>query len=539
MTIDVRPRGGKTGMVGQDWLGHDFSRMLDTLAHRYGKRAALHPEEGGCEQELGVVSFDDLNTQSRLMAGRLSAAGVSSGDRVAILGENSLAWVYAWFGASVLGATVVPLNTKLTWREIEFQLRKTQPRLLLVDEPHPDSDAVATFAAAHLVDPLVTGVTCRWLRDAPGSPFPALEASDGVDVRTADGDSSSEVGMIQFTSGSTASPKGALLRQDALIATGAANAGRWMAGVDDVFLGTSPLYHNSGTVFTVLSALLGGASVAMMSRWSGDRAARTAQSTGVTVLIGVGTVLWDFMRSWERTGHESQIRLVATAETPGFCRQLHDVLGAEISNVYGLTECSPTVALGDLRDPQEKRIQYIGRAHAGIELRIVDDRGQVASAGAMGEIQVLSWNRMVGYLGVSPDEQPFTEDGWLRTGDLGSLSSEGYLRFHGRIKDVVKSGGENVSALEVEIFLKEHPNIVEAQIVGVADPKWGEKVVAFVEFAPGSPLTQEELNEFCRSGLAAFKRPKEFIPVDDWPLTGSTKISKPTLRERLSPVETD
>ncbi|MTD53045.1 class I adenylate-forming enzyme family protein [Amycolatopsis pithecellobii] len=521
-------------MRDQDWLGHDFSCMLDTLARRYGKRPALHPEEGGWEQEAGVVTFEDLNTQSRLMAGRLSAAGVSAGDRVAILAENSIAWVYAWFGASVLGASVVPLNTKLTWREIAFQLEKTQPRLLLVDEPHPDSDAVTRFATERLAGPLTTGITCRWLRDTPGAPFPVLEAADEAGPSAAGRDFSTDVGMIQFTSGSTASPKGARLRQDALIATGAANAGRWMVGIDDVFLGASPFYHNSGAVFTLLSAFLGGASVAIMSRWSGDRAARIAQSTGLTVLIGVGTVLWDFVRSWERTGGESRIRLVATAETPGFCRQLHDVLGAEITNVYGLTECSPTVALGDLRDPQETRFQYIGRPHAGIEVRIVDDHGHVLPAGAMGEIQILSWNRMIGYLGMPDDEQPFTDDGWLRTGDLGSLSPDGYLRFHGRIKDVVKSGGENVSALEVEIFLKEHPSIVEAQIIGVADAKWGEKVVAFIEFAPGMTLTQEELKEFCRSGLAAFKRPKEFIPVERWPLTGSTKISKPSLRERLA-----
>jgi acyl-CoA synthetase (AMP-forming)/AMP-acid ligase II len=520
--------------TAQDWLGHDFSRMLDTLAARYGKRAALHPEEGGREQETGVITFDDLNTQSRLLAGRLSAAGVSPGDRVAILAENSVAWVYAWFGASVLGASVVPLNTKLTWREIEFQLQKTQPRLLLVDEPHPDSDAVTAFATEHRDDLLATGVTCRWLRAAPGSPFPVLEAGDGAVARAAGGDFATDVGMVQFTSGSTASPKGALLRQDALIATGAANAGRWLVGADDVFLGASPFYHNSGVVFTLLSAFLGGASVAIMSRWSGDRAARIAEDTGLTVFIGVGSVLRDFMRSWERTGRESQIRLVATAETPGVCRQLHDVFGAEITNVYGLTECSPTVALGDLRDPQEKRFRYIGRAHAGIELRIVDDHGQVAPAGELGEIQVLSWNCMIGYLGMSDNEQPFTKDGWLRTGDLGSLSLDGYLQFHGRIKDVVKSGGENVSALEVEIFLKEHPSIVEAQVVGVEDAKWGEKVVAFVEFAPGTVLTQEELKEFCRSGLAAFKRPKEFIPVDQWPLTGSKKVSKPALRQQLA-----
>ena len=519
--------------MGQDWLGYDISCMLDTLAGRYGKRAAIHPEEGGREQELGVVTYDDLNTRSRIMAGRLSAAGVSAGDRVAILSENSIAWVYAWFGASVLGASVVPLNTRLTWREIEFQLRKTQPRLLLVDEPHPDSDAVTAFVAKHLDSLLATGVTGRWLRDAPGTPFPVLEAGDGAAVRVAMRNFAADVGMVQFTSGSTASPKGALLRQDTMIATGAANAGRWLVGVDDVFLGTSPFYHCSGSVFTLLCALAGGGSVALMSRWSADRAVKIAQDTGVTVFHGLGSILRDFIRGWERTGLESRLRVVGTAETPDLCRYLHDVLGVEVTNVYGLTECSPTVALGDLRDPQEKRIEYIGRPHAGIEVRIVDDEGHVVPAEAKGEIQVLSWNRMIGYLGLSDDEQPFTKDGWLRTGDLGSLSADGYLRYHGRIKDMVKSGGENVSALEVEIFLKGHPGIVEAQIIGVEDAKWGEKVVAFVEFAPGSTLTDAELKEFCRSGLAAFKRPKEFIPIDRWPLTGSTKISKPDLRERL------
>lgn len=517
--------------VEQDWLGCDFSQMLEIISARYGSRPALYPEEGGREESDGVVTFELLNARSRIWAGRLAAAGVRPGDRVAILSENSIAWVYAWFGANVLGASVVPLNTKLTQREIEFQLQKTQPRLLLVDEPHPDSTAVTTFAAEYLTGDLTAGIVCRWLREAPGTPFPVLESGDGSPAGVAAGDRSGEAGMVQFTSGSTASPKGALLRQDALLATGAANAGRWLVGLDDVFLGGSPFYHNSGAVFTLLSAILGGGSVAIMSRWSADRAARTANATGVTVLIGVGTVLWDFLRSWEKTEGRSQIRLVATAETPGFCRQLRAALGAEITNVYGLTECSPTVALGDLRDTQDKRLGYIGRPHAGIRVRIVDETGQSVPADTLGEIQVLSWNRMIGYLGVPESEQPFTSDGYLRTGDLGRLSVDGYLQFHGRIKDVVKSGGENVSALEVETFLKEHPDIVEAQVIGVDDEKWGEKVVAFVEFVPGRSLTTDELKEFCRSGLAAFKRPKEFRPVQIWPLTGSTKISKPELRE--------
>lgn len=520
--------------LGQDWLGHDFAGMLDTLAGRYGTRPALHPEAGGWEEPGGIVTFDDLNARSREMAARLSAAGVGAGDRVAILAENSIAWVLAWFGASVLGASVVPLNTKLTWREIEFQLQKVQPRLLLVDEPHPDSNALTTFLAEQVVGHVDAGITCRWLRDAPGAIFPVLEAPDPAGPKPPTDDLAGSVGMIQFTSGSTASPKGALLRQEALLATGAANSGRWLVGVDDVFLGPSPFYHNAGAIFTLLSALLGGASVAIMSRWSAERAARIAADKGVTVLIGVGTVLWDFVRAAEQTGGAARVRLVATAETQSFCRQLHEVLGAEISNVYGLTECSPTVALGDLRDPLELRLQYIGRPHAGIQVRIVDDAGRAAPAGEMGEIQVSSWNRMIGYLGVPEDEQPFTDDGWLRTGDLGSLSADGYLQFHGRIKDVVKSGGENVSALEVEIFLKEHPSIVEAKIIGVEDPKWGERVVAFVEFVPGQALTQDELKEYCRSGLAAFKRPKEFVPVDEWPMTGSGKISKPGLHRHLA-----
>ena len=520
--------------TGPDWLGYDVARMLDVLAARYGDRPALHPEEGSLEQPSGSVSFRELRSECHAMAARLSAAGVKAGDSVAILGENSIAWVCAWFGANLLGAAAVPINTKLTAREIEFQLQKSGPVLLLADEPHPDSDSVTRLVVEHLLGGVATGLTCRWLREAAGTPFPPLEAAPGQGVARGDAELATTAGMVQFTSGSTAAPKGALLRQEALIATGAANAGRWLVGVDDVFLGASPMYHNSGAVFTVLSALSGGASVALMSRWSGDRAARTAAETGVTVMIGVGTVLWDFLRSWEQTGRDSQIRLVATAETPGFCRQLSAALGAEITNVYGLTECSPTVALGDLRDVQEKRLEYIGRPHAGIQVRIVDDAGATVPPGTSGEIQVLSWNRMIGYLGVPDAEQPFTADGWLRTGDLGSLSADGYLRFLGRIKDVVKSGGENVSALEVEMFLKDHPGIVEAQIIGVEDSKWGERVVAFVEFAPGTSLSSAELTDYCRSGLAAFKRPKEFIPVEQWPLTGSTKISKPDLRRSLT-----
>jgi fatty-acyl-CoA synthase len=510
--------------------------MLDTLARRHSDRVALIPEIDSLEVAGGPVTYAAMARESRAAAESLRGAGVQAGDRVAILAENSLRWIHAWFGANLLGATVVPVNTRLTPSEVLFQLVGSRASLLIADEPRPQDQGVLELVAHNLAS-LQEVCPVVWLRDDPRAPAPAL----GPKLRSIVTShptvaEAKQGGMIQFTSGSTNSPKGAILAEDAILAVAQANANRLLLSCDDVFLGSSPLYHNSGSVATSLAAFVAGATVTMMSRWSVDRALETMTSTNVTVVNMIDAIARELLEAanGRASGAVERLRLISTASAADGCARLLELADVDVTNLYGLTECSPTVAIGDLRDSQATRMQSSGRPHAGIEVQMVDPDGARLPAGEVGEIQVRGWNVMSRYLGIADDEQPFTPEGWLVTGDRGRLTAEGYLEFLGRIKDMVKSGGENVSALEVETYLKRHSSVREAAVVGVQDDRWGERVVAFVELTDDSPQpTTQELAAFAREGLAQFKRPKDIVVIRDWPLTGSGKISKPKLSELL------
>ena len=520
-----------------DWMGHGVADMLDMLSRRHGDRVAMFPEIDGFESADPPVTYASLAREAHAAADKLRDAGVQSGDRIALLAENSMRWVHVWFGTNLLGATVVPINTRLTPGEVEFQLRGSATALLIADEARLEDHGVLDLVGGNVeifraICPVV------WLRDEPRVAIPVLgSASHGLVTSHPRLEGAEVGGMIQFTSGSTSTPKGAILAEDAMISVGHANANRLMLGVDDVFLGSSPLYHNAGSVATVLASFVVGASVAMMSRWSVDRAIQTMAASGVTVVNMYDGIARELLETASASAPEvvERLRVVSTASTAEGCERILKLADVEITNLYGLTECSPTVAIGDLRDPREKRMRSSGRAHAGVEIRVVDEDGFELPSGEIGEIQVRGWNVMSRYLGMPEDRQPFTPEGWLVTGDRGRISADGYLEYLGRIKDMLKSGGENVSSLEVETYLKRHPSVHEAAVVGVPDERWGERVVAFVELAGVEEQpTVSDLMAFAREGLAQFKRPKMIIVIDSWPMTGSGKISKPQLLERFS-----
>ena len=520
-----------------DWMGHGVADLLGMLARRHGDRVAMYPELDGFEAADDPVTYARLAREAQAAADTLRATGVQPGDRIALLAENSMRWIHLWFGANLLGATLVPINTRLTPGEVEFQLRGAAVSLLVADEARPEDRGVLDLVAENTATfqalcPVV------WLRDEPRVHVPTLGPdSHGLVTAHPPLEGGGLGGMIQFTSGSTSTPKGAILAEDAMIAVGHANANRLMLGVDDVFLGSSPLYHNAGSVATALASFVAGASIAMMSRWSVDRAIWTMAAAGVTVVNMHDGIARELLEAASATAPEvvSRLRLVSTASTTEGCARILELADVEITNLYGLTECSPTVAIGDLRDPRDLRIRSSGRAHAGIEIRVVDTDGAVLPADAIGEIQVRGWNVMSRYLGVPDERQPFTKDGWLTTGDRGRISADGYLEYLGRIKDMLKSGGENVSSLEVETYLKRHPSVREAAVIGVPDKRWGDRVVAFVELNDvGGKPSVADLTAFAREGLAQFKRPKEIIVIETWPMTGSGKISKPQLLKSVS-----
>lgn len=497
-----------------NWLERTPYAVVET-------RARIHPNDvavrvgvaGGFE----TVTYTALHDEVRATAGRLWAAGVRGGGRVGIWADNSLAWLAAWLGISLLGGTAVALNTRLTAREAMQLLESTDVGPVLVGGRPVAEAARLDRGAVYAID--------------GDGRFPALASGDTFEAAPVDG---ARIGLIQFTSGSTGLPKGVQLREGAVAALGASCASRWLLDPRDRLFTVFSFAHNAGTTFTTMSAFTAGASIVLPEGgWSGGQALAALATSGATVLPSIDTIVADLL---VRGTRPPSLRLVVGGFDRIAAARMAGELGLEVSNTYGLTEVTANVSVGDLRDPLERRIERVGKPHPGHTVRIVDEDGHELGPGEPGEIQLVGWATMAGYYGTPAKEQPFTADGWLRTGDVGQLDEEGYISFLGRAKDVIRSGGENVGAFEVERFLETHPDILQAAVVAAPDSRYGEVPFAFVRVRDGSALSSEKILDYCRNELAVFKIPKYVELVESFPLVGINKISKASLRARAAEV---
>ena len=507
-----------------------------TLSALLARLTEAAPDRGVTD-EAGLLRYPDLLRRVRDLAAGLARLGVVPGDRVALWMRNRREWVETWFAVAWAGATLIPLNTRFTEAEAAFVLRQSRSRWLV-----------------WAPDGALTGECLERLRARPGS---ALQGVVGLDGPQAPGDADlrdlaagpggpsqereAQVGMIQYTSGSTAFPKGAMLGNAGLIRNAHGLGAAWRLTPADRILCANPLFHCGGSVFAFLAAATHAASVRLMGRWSVAEAVRLVGEEGLTVFPGIDAMVRDLVaaaRSGARVA--GGLRLVSTAASRQLFEAVTATLGADISNVYGLTECSPNVCVGDLRDSQERRLRAIGRPQPGLEVVIRDPvTREPVEPGEVGEIVVRGWAVMRGYFDDEPATRAaFDPDGFLRTGDLGSLDADGYLSFRGRLKQMIKSGGENVAIAEVEEALRSHPAVADVVVVPAPHPRYGEVGFAFVRCHDGQDVAPESLLGHSRARLAGFKAPRHVAILADLPRTGSGKIDRQGLeREAARRVE--
>ncbi|HEY4943747.1 MAG TPA: AMP-binding protein [Rhizomicrobium sp.] len=461
---------------------------------------------------------------------RALATRFAPGERIAVWAPNIPQWVIVEFAAALAGLTLVTVNPGYQAKELDFVLRQSRSSGLFLTRDfrgNPMAEIAAKVCAElpairHIVD--LEDADALYAADGPARALPKVSPGDPV--------------QIQYTSGTTGFPKGAVLTHRGIVNNSRLCLARLGVREGDSFLGMMPMFHTSGCAVSVLGALQTGCTLYLAKQFDGETMNALIERERIDMLLGVPTMLIAMLEALARNPRDmSSIRGSFSGGAmvpPELARRIFDTYGVICGIVYGQTEASPLLSQTFPDDPYEDQTTTIGQASAHTELSIRDPAtNQVVPIGVQGEICARGYCVMLGY-NDDPDAtaKAIDPDGWLHTGDLGTMDARGYLRITGRVKEMIIRGGENLFPAEIENQMLEHPAIADIAVVGVPDEKWGEIAVCFFRAAPGPAPSRAELVAHCRQGLAAQKTPTHWIQVSAFPLTGSGKIQKFVLREK-------
>ncbi|MGI5285655.1 long-chain-fatty-acid--CoA ligase [Nonomuraea polychroma] len=496
----------------------NLADRLHTVAGRLGGRAVLTLDEA----ELTYGVLDELSAR---LAGLLRCRGVVAGDRVAIMLPNVPEFGVVYYGVLRIGAVVVPLDPLLKRREIAAYLGDCGARLLIAW--HAFAETAEAGSAGTKADCffVVPEEFRRLLRGVPAE----------HDIAAMDAD---DTAVIHYTSGTTGRPKGVELTHANLAGNAATVARMHALGVDDVVLGALPLYHTFGQTCSLNATVHAGARLTLLPRFEPGRALEVIRRDGVTVFQGVPTM---YIALLDHPG-ASDMSMLRVCTSGGAALPL-DVLrayesrfGCQIIEGYGLSETSPVAATN--RGGHGRRPGSIGWPIRGVEMKVVDEEGREAPHGEIGEIVIRGPNVMKGYWNNPAATAEAIRDGWFRTGDLGRVDEDGFFFLVDRRRDVIIRGGYTVYPREVEEVLYEHPAVRQAAVLGVPHPELGEEIEAVV--AVREPVSGEELRDFARERVAAYKYPRHISFVDELPMSHTGKILKRALTaSRVSYIESN
>jgi fatty-acyl-CoA synthase len=500
--------------------------VLRLAADKWGDRIAL-AEGIPITDSPRQWSFGQLYDEACLVA-RALLARFSPGERVAIWSPNCPEWALLEFGAALAGVTLVTVNPAYLPKELAYVLRQSNATGIVLCPEYRGRDFTGMLSEIKADIPAVREVIS--LAD-----WPAFLDS-GKSARSLPKVSPGDVAQIQYTSGTTGFPKGAELTHRGLVNNGRFYANVIGANADDIWINPMPMFHTAGCGLATLGALQTGGTHVLPAGFDPGLMLDLIEAWRGTLVLCVPTMLVRMLdQSGDRDRDLSSWRLATLGGAPvppELVRRAITEFDIDVAIGFGQTESSPYISHTLPRDPNPQWIDTVGRPLPQTEIKIVDpDSGETVPIGAIGEVCSKSICVMKGYFGnLKATTETIDAQGWLHTGDLGSLDAQGYLRIHGRIKDMIIRGGENIYPREVEDVLCIHPGVTQASIVGVPDAEWGEVVVAFVQLRPGCNVSSDELSEFCRERLASYKTPRIWRFVDHFPQTASGKIQKFVLR---------
>ena len=533
--------------------------LLDCQADRFGERDALiHVETGD------RYTYSQFRDEVNRVARSLMALGIHKGQHLGIWATNYTEWVLVQFATAKIGVVLVNVNPAYRTHELAYLLQQSEANALVLIGEFRTSDYVA------MVNEVVPQLKDSQPGELHSSEFPNLRhvifipPHSGDQIQTPHGMWSWEnlldkagavdaaqlqrrqaqcdpddVINIQYTSGTTGNPKGAMLTHYNIVANGAYTGDAMELTEEDRLCIPVPFYHCFGCVLGNLTCVTHGSAIVVPSEYFDPlKTLQAVEQEKCTALHGVPTMFI------AQLGHSDFDKFDLTSLRTGIMagspcpievmRQVIDQMGADgITIAYGLTEASPVVTQTLTGDTIERRVSTVGRVLPEVEVRLVDPESNLeVRSGKQGELRTRSFMVMKGYYNM-PDETSaaIDENGWLHTGDLATVDEEGYYRITGRLKDMIIRGGENIYPREVEEFLYTHPKVADVQVIGVPDERFGEEVMAWIMLKPGETADAEEIREFCNSKIARYKIPRYVKMTTDFPMTVTGKIQKFRMRE--------
>lgn len=525
-----------------DWNSLTFGQALADSAARYPQRLAIID---GSER----ITFVELDRRAHALAHGLRSQGLQRGDSVAVWMANCASWVTCWLACSRIGAVVVPINTRYKAQEVEYILRQSDARALILMDSFWDIDflGIASGIAPGIAEAREGRVSCAGLPkldsvivwkdvQVPGlvnlddlSRHGERLIADGATLPPAN---PADPIIIVYTSGTTGHPKGAM--HNHIVLQNVANVARVMhVEPGDVVLGHMPFYHVAGAFTELGLSVLIGCTLVPLPHWVADEALDVIERERVNIFGGIPTHFVDCIDAIRRRPRDTSSLKSAwiggAPVTPDVALAAKAELKLRaLQAVYGMTETTASTTFSEFDAPLDVLCDNKGKPIGEFEVRVCNpESSQPLPVGEIGEVWVRGHLVMMGYYkNPQATAEVVTPDGWFRTGDLGVYDSDGYLKITGRLKDMFIVGGSNAYPAEIERMLQSHPQVKQAVVVGMPDRRLGEVAMAFVQLHDGAEIDEAELKAFCRARMADYKVPRKVAFVQEFPRTSTGKIQR-------------
>ncbi|MFD1018327.1 AMP-binding protein [Thalassobacillus hwangdonensis] len=530
-----------------------------TVGELLEEKVNAHPDhEAFVYPELNLRKtyreFDDLVNQA---AKGLMSLGIEKGEHVAIWADNKPEWLISQFATGKMGAVLVTVNTNYRAQELEYLLKQSDATTLILTEKFRDASYMDILkeVCPELEHSQKGEVDCDRLPHLKNIIVLSDRQHNGCyswnDVMEKGKDisnealqqrktslSSEDVINMQYTSGTTGFPKGVMLSHYNIVNNGDKVADCMKLTKDDRLCIPVPFFHCFGCVLGTMAAVSKGATMVILEQFHPAKVLKAVQDENCTGLHGVPTMFIAELndpsfKEFKSTKLRTGIMAGSTCPMEVMKDVINKMGASEITIAYGQTESSPVITQTKTDDPIERRVGSVGRSHDDVEVKIVNPAtGEELDPGNPGELCTRGYLVMAGYY-KNPEatQTAVDEDGWLHTGDIAVMDEEGYVEITGRIKDMIIRGGENVYPREIEEFLYQHPDVLDVQVIGVPDKKYGEEIMAWIIPKEGTSPTQEDIRSFSEGKISKHKIPRYIQFTDEYPMTASGKIQKFKLRE--------